>query len=431
MERFPLLVLLVRIVFFFNGLECQSLNPNSVKKESFRSPPMRFRPGDVKNKFFHAQGPKGHVGKRNFFAEIVDENGVSVPLHEVYLHHWVMMELALPKKKKSAAEMMATHLRYATDDKGEDFIALNVFGVGGETRGTLIRYPAPFAMEVGDPSAIPEGYERAWFLNVHGIDTRGAVNRMGCTECRCDLFNATTTEKGDPLSEGYLGGLHCCTDERRCAVKEDFHGPERTLYLQYTWEYVEWDECVVPTSQFGIDVTSKDASGHGLIEYTVEGCGNADPESEDCVDTHDATRIAPFGGVLITLVSHLHSTALDSSLWGEDGRLLCHSPPIYGNGTEAGNEDGYVVGVVSCYPAPGSPASRIIQGERLHYQVKYSKVDGPHTGVMGLIAVQIVPDLPEKPNLLLLSLNHLTAFVSWILKSPVSLVTSLKESLGL
>jgi hypothetical protein len=63
--------------------------------------------------------------------------------------------------------------------------------------------------------------------------------------------------------------------------------------------------------------------------------------------------------------------------------------------------------------------------------VKYSKVDGPHTGVMGLIAVQIVPDLPEKPNLLLLSLNHLTAFVSWILKSPVSLVTSLKESLGL
>lgn len=258
MERFPLLVLLVRIVLllglwcggglggrihhvsqregvggeggeareqipgnsFFNGLECQSLNPNSVKKESFRSPPMRFRPGDVKNKFFHVQGPKGHVGKRDFFAEIVDENGVSVPLHEVYLHHWIMMELALPKKKKSAAEMTATvkeimtkarnyhaddvvapshhhhhhlgrrqHLRYATDDKGEDFIALNVFGVGAETRGTLTRYPAPFAMEVGAPSAIPEGYERAWFLNVHGIDTRGAVNRMGCTECRSALLS--------------------------------------------------------------------------------------------------------------------------------------------------------------------------------------------------------------------------------------------------
>ncbi|CAM6041290.1 unnamed protein product [Sphagnum compactum] len=445
---------------FFNGLECQSLNPNSVKRETFRSPPMRFRPGDVKNKFFDVQVPKGHIGKRDFFAEIVDENGVSVPLHEVYLHHWVMMGLAVPKKKKSAAEMTATvkeimtkarnshaddvvapshhhhhlgrrqHSRYATDDKGEDYIVLNFFGVGGETRGTLTRYPAPFAMEVGAPSSIPEGYERAWFLNVHGIDTRGAVNRMGCTECRCDLFNATTTERGDPLPEGYLGGLHCCTDERHCAVKEDFHGPERTLYLQYTWEYVEWDECVVPTSQFGIDVTSKD-SGHGLIEYTVEGCGNANPESEDCVDTRDATVIAPVGGVLIILVSHLHSTALDSSLWGEDGRLLCHSPPIYGNGTEAGNEDGYVIGVVSCYPAPGSPASRIIQGERLHYQVKYSKVDGPHTGVMGLLGVQIVQDLPQKPNLLLLSLNHLTAFVSWISKSPVSLLTSLKESLGL
>ncbi len=208
---------------FFNGLECQSLNPNSVKRETFMSPPMRFRPGDVKNKFFRAQRPKGHIGKRDFFAEIVDENGVSVPLHEVYLHHWVMMELAVPKKKKkkSAAEMTATvkeimtkarnyhaddvvapshhhhhhhlgrrqHLRYATDDKGEDFIPLNFFGVGGETRGTLTRYPAPFAMELGAPSGIPEGYERALFLNVHGIDTRGAVNRMGCTECRSALLS--------------------------------------------------------------------------------------------------------------------------------------------------------------------------------------------------------------------------------------------------
>jgi hypothetical protein len=130
-----------------------------------------------------------------------------------------MVEFAVPKKKKSAAEMTATvkeiltkaryshaddvvapshhhhhlgrrqHLRYATDDKREDFIILNFLGVGGETRGTLTRYPAPFAMEVGAPSGIPEGYERAWFVNVHGIDTRGAVNRMGCTECRSALLS--------------------------------------------------------------------------------------------------------------------------------------------------------------------------------------------------------------------------------------------------
>ncbi len=212
---------------FFNGLECQSLNPNSVKRETFRSPPMRFRPGDVKNKFFDAQVPKGHIGKRDFFAEIVDENGVSVPLHEVYLHHWVIMELAVPKKKKSAAEMTATvieimtkarkshaddfiapshhhlgrrqHLKYATDDKGKDFIVLNFLGVGGETRGTLTRYPAPFAMEIGAPSGIPEGYERAWFLNVHGIDTRGAVNRMGCTECRSALLSKKRRKNSSSL----------------------------------------------------------------------------------------------------------------------------------------------------------------------------------------------------------------------------------------
>jgi hypothetical protein len=30
-----------------------------------------------------------------------------------------------------------------------------------------------------------------------------------------------------------MGGLHCCSDERRCAVEEGFvNGPKRTLYLQ-------------------------------------------------------------------------------------------------------------------------------------------------------------------------------------------------------
>ncbi|CAM6047578.1 unnamed protein product [Sphagnum compactum] len=436
-----------------------SLNPSFVRRETFRSPAMIFRPGDAKDKFFAGEVPKGHIGVRDFFAEFVDEDGVSVPLHEVYLHHWVMVEFVLPKKNLARhMEMVMRDMRnsHTPSRAGDDVVTLgrrhghhhhhhhhhhdmrserprhpnplNYMGVGGETRGTETRYPAPFAMETGATAKIPKDFEAVWILNVHGIDTRGAVTKIGCTECRCDLYNVTTTEKGDPLPEGYMGGLHCCSDERRCAVEEGFvNGPKRTLYLQYTWEYVEWDACVVPTTLLGIDVTDKDGSGDGLIEYTVEGsCGaHADPQSEECVDTQDTTVIAPFGGKVVTLVSHLHLAALDSSLWGEDGRLICNSPPVYGHGTEAGNEDGYIIGVGSCYPAPGSPGSRIIEGERLHYQVKYSKVDGPHTGVMGLLAIRMVRDEPQNPTLWHSILTYLNNFVSWISESWFSPIQSL------
>jgi hypothetical protein len=31
--------------------------------------------------------------------------------------------------------------------------------------------------------------------------------------------------------------LHCCTDGRKCAVKEGFNGPERALYLKVIWSH--------------------------------------------------------------------------------------------------------------------------------------------------------------------------------------------------
>jgi hypothetical protein len=34
--------------------------------------------------------PQGHIAIKSFDAELVDEKGVSVPLHETYLHHWLV-----------------------------------------------------------------------------------------------------------------------------------------------------------------------------------------------------------------------------------------------------------------------------------------------------------------------------------------------------
>ncbi len=157
---------------------------------------------------------------------------------------------------------------------------------------------------------------------------------------------------------------------------------------------MDWDECVVPTETFYIDITNKDGIiGENLVEFTIQGCDNADPDSEECIHTQDATMIAPIGGQVVYVASHLHSSVLDSILWGEDGRIICHPSPIYYHGhgtTKDGDENNKdAIAIMPCYPRMGSPGGKITQGEQLHYQVKYSKIDGPHTGVMGLMTLNI------------------------------------------
>jgi len=165
------------------------------------------------------------------------------------------------------------------------------------------------------------------------------------------------------------------------------------MVFQYTWEYVDWNECLVPLKSVGIDVTNHDGFDENLVEFTVDGCGDADPNSEECIDTREATLISPLGGEVVFTVSHLHAAALDAALYGEDGRLICRTTPMYGQGEEAGNEKNYVVGIKHCVNYPGTPNSmRIQQGEKLRYVVTSTKVGGPHTGLMGLGGMKIVPD---------------------------------------
>lgn len=90
-------------------------------------------------------------------------------------------------------------------------------------------------------------------LNVHAIDTRGAEDKMGCAECRCDLYGVTGDE-GLPL--GYMGGVLCCGDERRCRVREGLFVEKRSLHLRYTVKYVDWDSSsMLPLKIYILDVT--------------------------------------------------------------------------------------------------------------------------------------------------------------------------------
>ncbi|XP_047314005.1 uncharacterized protein LOC124917689 [Impatiens glandulifera] len=89
----------------------------------------------------------------------------------------------------------------------------------------------------------------------------------------------------------------------------------------------------------------------------------------------------PTGGEVIYAVAHQHTGGIGSTLFGEDGRVICSSKPTYGEGKEVGDEEGYIVGMSTCYPDPGSV--KISDGEILVFESNYSSTKR-HTGVMGL-----------------------------------------------
>ncbi|KAK7246159.1 hypothetical protein RIF29_41019 [Crotalaria pallida] len=97
------------------------------------------------------------------------------------------------------------------------------------------------------------------------------------------------------------------------------------------------------------------------------------------------------GGYVIYGVGHQHVGAIGSTLYGQDGKVICTSIPKYGTGKEAGNEKGYVVGMSTCYPKPGS--IKITNGEIVTLEVNYSSIK-MHSGVMGLFYILVAEDLP-------------------------------------
>ncbi|KAF3790464.1 hypothetical protein EJ110_NYTH16481 [Nymphaea thermarum] len=363
------------------------------KSATFLSPKFSQGPGSVQNKFyFDVDFPRGHIAIKEFNAEVVDEAGNSVPLHETYLHHWLLLRYYEPVGSSSDRSKIITARNSGVC---QNHALDQYFGLGSETRRTETYVPGPYGIEVGNPAEIPDGYEEKWLLNVHAIDTRGVENRLGCTECRCDLYNVTQDEYGSPIAKDYVGGLYCCYDETRCTLTKGFEIVKRGLYLKYTVRWVDWVEGIVPVRIYIFDVTDtgkrivNKTDSHGFVgcqvEYTVEPCDKVEMIN-GCIDSRRETMVIPRGGDVIYGVAHQHTGGIGSALYGQDGRVICSSLPIYGHGNEAGNEAGYIVGMTTCYPQPGSV--KVLDGETLTLESNYSRSE-IHTGVMGLFYILV------------------------------------------
>ncbi|CAA7035131.1 unnamed protein product [Microthlaspi erraticum] len=306
-----------------------------IKSAVFLSPKLEMNPGSVANLSFDMDFPRGHIGVKSFDAEVVDEAGNSVPLHETYLHHWVSSRTTCVKASTFPSEtcLGTTGLCKNT--------LRHFFGLGSETRKTSTYVPDPYAIEFDNPEERPDGYEFKWLLNIHAIDTRGVVDKSGCTECRCDLYNVTIDEYGRTIKPDYKGGLYCCYDKTQC-----------------------------------------------LVEYDVKPCKT---NGDGCVDVKKKSLMMPFNGYVVYGVAHQHSGGVGASLSREGGEGICTSRPKYGNGVEPGNEAGYIVGMSTCYP---QEPVKVSYGETLTLEFNYSSAVG-HTGVMGLFYILVAQQLPE------------------------------------
>ncbi|KAL0415468.1 UNVERIFIED_CONTAM: hypothetical protein Slati_3378700 [Sesamum latifolium] len=353
-SEFPVLFLsIVFLLFVVQSSQAQLRSENGVKTDVFLSPILVLEPGSVSNKFYYnIDFPRGHIALKSFNGE---RKGIDIPKHHGGLGF-----------------LRSDHI--ITKNSGVCDSGLSqYFGVGSETRRTATYVPDPYGIEVGNPADIPEGYEERWMLNVHAIDTRGAEDKLGCIECRCDLYNVTADEYGRALPPNYTGGFKCCYDSTRCRVKEGFEGEEKPLEADESRGLKARHDC--------------------LIEYEVESC-QVGMASDGCFHAKTFTFTWPTGGDVIFGVAHQHTGGNGSALYGEGGRVICSSNPTYGTGGEPGNEAGYVVGMSTCYPSPGSV--KIATGETLTLVSNYSSAQR-HTGVMGLFYL-LISESSAKPD---------------------------------
>ncbi|CEG38887.1 Stress up-regulated Nod 19 [Plasmopara halstedii] len=395
----------------------------ATKRFTALTPPISLIQGEVSNTFHRFAIPKGPIAVYRFEAEVVEKDGdgnvVPVATYDAYLHHHVFG---------------STHKQY--DDmksrwapmKPKNFSRSVAFGAGTECRGTPQEFYFPYAFMTVDG-------EDEWLANVHVINTRNMPSERAhrCLECPCtseDEFTATSVN-GIPFRNGscnaqllyeentvcsattYHGGLRCCENAEFCLEHKELEvaeGSKAVYYLRYSLEYAD----IVSENRPLYLAACCDASGSleftGNVEYDVPLC---DPDTHPgCVHTLSTRQRLDHTPLtrqlvdddndslyayrqhagsardveLVYAVGHQHRGGLGIQLYDDaTGDLICASVPKYGSGSEAGNEDGYIVSMSSC---TFNPPRRMSTTDIVRIVALYNNTV-PHTGVMSLMYIAL------------------------------------------
>eukprot|EP00475_Leptophrys_vorax_P041144 TRINITY_DN774_c0_g1_i1.p1 TRINITY_DN774_c0_g1~~TRINITY_DN774_c0_g1_i1.p1 ORF type:complete len:376 (-),score=82.75 TRINITY_DN774_c0_g1_i1:76-1203(-) len=330
---------------------------------TYISQPLPLRHGDVINSDplqTQLRTPEGRYAVRRFAAEIVDESMNSVPLDEVYLHHWVIY-----------TERYVGPCPY----KDDIYPPLGgfYFGVGAETRNTFNEVKKPYGFVFSTEK---------WYANIHVLRTSLVDDVQSCVECHC--FDG---------SGG--GGIRCCPDQSRCQmdITQPSVNDTKVYFLKYTIDYVSIDEQnrtvagneVLPVEMHLYDVTDCN------YEYNVPKCDKAWPANVECVHHLNRSYVFDKDYEIVGAQPHQHIGAIEYHSMIIDGvtgakRDFCTGVPRYGTEQHvAGNELGYVVGISQCFFSQRNPI-RVKKGDILFLNSVYHN-DVAHDGVMGLLLV--------------------------------------------
>eukprot|EP00051_Salpingoeca_urceolata_P029503 m.6838 g.6838 ORF g.6838 m.6838 type:complete len:268 (-) comp2748_c0_seq1:329-1132(-) len=178
----------------------------SLTYETFRSPAVPLKSGQVANTP-NSFGPmpfvKGPVAVRHFEARVIDDDNNTVPLDEVYCHHWLIFDDGGMHK--------------STINDGLCPGLANVWGIGAELLGTKYDYPEGYAI-------VTTGKEQ-WTANIHLIRTTNVPDVQMCIECHCKWGTPANPE----------GDIACCPDRTQCWGMDKWtKNDTKNYYLEYT-----------------------------------------------------------------------------------------------------------------------------------------------------------------------------------------------------
>ncbi|KAL2319942.1 hypothetical protein Fmac_028911 [Flemingia macrophylla] len=305
-------------------------------------------PGNIAEKtFLDIKFPKGHIGVKSFDVELVDEDGNSVPLNQ---------------------------------GTCQGYMLPHYWGLGAESRGTSSNLPDPFAVELdrvrsNGSTMIHDCQAEYTIPRIHDSDSlhvqkanipmeKGGYLIYGTAHMHTGVVNATLY--------GQDGRILCTSTPKYGMGKEA--GNEKGYVVGMSGCYPKPGSMKIKDG-----AESRGTSSNLPYPFAVElGRIYYSKNSQQCC-RQKANIPMEKGGYLIYGTAHMHTGVVNSTLYGQHGRILCTSTPKYGTGKEAGNEKGYVVGMSDCYPKPGS--MKIKDGEILTLESRYENKF--RTGAMG------------------------------------------------
>ena len=277
---------------------------------------------------------------------------------------------------------------------------------GAEYRNADADLPKPYRAVVDSPEAmvailhfinVKNQGEEKWFECPCSSDrkinaTNGTVDGIVPLPFMCtDALLAQ--ENSDCKLAWYKGGYRCCENGVYVSENPDKIAPKDTVYGKFTFRIGTLDQQHIAYFS-SIDVTGNNA------EYAIPQCDAAqDPQCIHIAESIDFA-LPTLGNTspdtlveFLTARGHQHVGGLGMELYNNlTGELLCASHPIYGTGTDAGNEKGYMVGVPPCVwgPPPLRQPPRLRAGDKVKTVSRYNSTNA-HYGVMGIWMMQVSP----------------------------------------